>query len=88
MIPSYNGLTETKLLVFGQFSNLQPVFRHILHKFKKNRMKNHKSSLINANFVAVHPHTGNYAAIEIVYRLDMLHPRGNTQRRIEGICAD
>ena len=45
-------------------------------------MKNHKSSLINANFVAVHPHTGNYAAIEITYRLDMLHPRGNTQRRI------
>ena len=45
-------------------------------------MKNYKSSLINANFVAVYPHTGNYAAIEITYRLDMLHPRGNTQRRI------
>ena len=50
-------------------------------------MKNRKFCLINANFVAVHPHTGNYAAIEIIYRLDMLHPRGNTQRRIERICT-
>lgn len=66
----------------GQSGNLQPVFRHILHKFKKNKMKNHKVNQTNANFVAVHPHTGNYAATEIIYRLDMLHPHGNTQRRI------